>query len=213
VCRDRGFGECSRWRFGERRILKILVWLTIIRAFLLLLLTGALAYSGLRIWRNNVGPRRRRTGVDFRPSVGFSWQDGFNSVALLLANKSSTDVWAEEVEIALTGLSANQQTSEASCHEVRKILQSVSPHDLLPISLMETIYTAAGKPQRDYSCVLSSVVRYRVGEEWFEEPMHSYKLKMIGLTVSGIRRERKFAYDFKSHDKPNDLSGASTNLK
>jgi hypothetical protein len=188
-------------------------WLNPIRASILLLLTGALAYMVLRIWRGKANSGKRRDGVDFYPSIGFALQDGFKSVALLLANKSRAQVWTEEIEIALTDLTANQQTSEATCHEIHKVRQTVSPRDLLPISLVEAIYTAAGRPQRKYSCILSSVVRYRVGERWFEEPMRAYRLRMIGLTVAGIRRERKSAYVFKPQDKPQDLRPVGTNTK
>lgn len=183
----------------------ILYWLTSTRALILLLPAGAFVYVALRIRRSMSGRGKQRSDVDFRPSIGFARQDGFKSVALLLTNKSRTHVWTEEIEIALTELSANQQTSEATCHEIHKILQTVSPQDLLPISLVETIYTAAGRPQRKYSCVMSSMVRYRVGEKWFEEPMPAFRLRMIGLTVAGIRRERKAAYVFKTQDKPQDV--------
>ena len=188
-------------------------WPITIRAFASLLLAGALLYSAMRVWDRKALSRKRRLGVDFRPSIGFARQDSFQSVALLLANKSTAHVWTEEVEIALTDLRANQQTSEATCREVCKIRQSVSPHDMQPISLVETIYTAAGKPQREYSCMLSSVVRFRVGEDWREEIMDTYRLNMIGLTVSSIHRERKPSYDFKTPGKPQDLNTVSTNAK
>jgi hypothetical protein len=191
----------------------IVDWLTPIRAAILLLLSGAVVYFVLRIWHGKTGARKRRKEVDFRPSIGFARQDGFKSVALLLMNKSHIHVWTEEIEIALTELSANQQTSEATCREIHKIRQTVSPNDMLPISLVETIYMAAGKPQRKYSCVMSSVVRYRAGEKWFEEPMIAYRLRMIGLTVAGIRRERKATFDFKTPGRPQDLKTMSANSK
>lgn len=184
-----------------------------IRAVITLLLAAAVICFAVRAWRSKTGVGKRRKEFDFRPTIGFARQDGFESVALLLTNKSRLNVWTEEIEIALTELSANQQTSEATCHEIHKVHQIVSPNDLLPISLVETIYMAAGKPQRKYSCVLSSVVRYRVGEKWYEEPMIAYRLRMIGLTVEGIRRERKAAFDFKMQDKPQGLKVVSTNLK
>ena len=116
-------------------------------------------------------------------------------------NKSDSNVWAEEIEIVLTDLIANDQTSEASRHEIQKIRQTVQPLDMLPISLMEAIYKAAGKPQRRYSCVMSAVVRYRAGENWFEKPMQPYKLKMAGLTVISNRRERWTKSEFKPQEK------------
>ncbi len=191
----------------------ILYWLTSTRALILLLPAGAFVYVALRIRRSMSGRGKQPSGVDFRPSIGFARQDGFKSIALLLTNKSRTHVWTEEIEIALTDLSADQQTSEATCHEIHKIRQTVTPQDLLPISLVETIYMAAGRPQRKYSCVMSSVVRFRVAEKWFEEPMPAFRLRMIGLTVAGIRRERKVAHIFKTQDKPQDAHPLETNTK
>lgn len=196
-------------------------WPSSIQAAILLLLAGALVYFLLRLWRSRADSRKRRSGVDFRPSIGFAMQDGYKSVALLLTNKSQAPVWTEEIEIALTELTANQQTAEATCHETHKIRQTVGSQDLLPISLVETIYLAAGKPQRKYSCIIFSMVRYRVGEKWFEETMPAYRLRMIGLTVAGIRRERKSVYVFKPQDKPQespkdkpqDMRAVETNTK
>ena len=49
------------------------------------------------------------------------------SLSLLLANESDTYVWAEEIEIFLSGLSAEEQTAEPSCREIQKIRQMVAP--------------------------------------------------------------------------------------
>jgi hypothetical protein len=81
---------------------------------------------------------------------------------------------------------------------------------MLPVSLVEAIYNAAGRPQRTYSCVMSSLVRYRVGEKWIQEPMKVYRLKMAGLTVSGARQDRKAGYKFQSHKKSDDLQTVDT---
>src|ERR1019366_7812653 len=159
-------------------------WLIAFRAFLFLLFIGALAYSAMRIWRRERNRGAKDTGVDFRPSIGFTRLDGWTSLALLLENKSDSKVWAEEIEIVLTDLIANDQTSEASAHEIQKIRQTVWSLYMLPITLVETIYKAAGKPQRRYSCLMSAIVRYRAGEEWFEKPMRPSRLKMAGLTVA-----------------------------
>lgn len=193
--------------------LHILEWLTTFRALVLLLLIAGLVYFIARIRRGSPRRKKRRDGVEFRPSIGFAWQDGFQSVALLLANKSEIPVWAEEIEIGLTGTVADQQTSEATCHEVHKILQYVGADDVLPISLVETIYTAAGKPQRKYSCVMSSVVRYRIGEELVVESLPAYGLRMVGLTVAGVRRERKSAYEFKTQGHFRELPSGSATSK
>ena len=174
------------------------------------LLVIALAYF---VFRSRSGRRdswRDKTGIDFRPTIGFARQDGFQSVALLLDNNSDEFVWIEEIEIALTELNAEQQTSEATCRETHKVRQSVHPHDMLPISLVGAIYKAAGGPQRTYSCSMFSMVRYRVGEKWFEEPMKSYRLKMTGLTVSNLRPAGTAAFQFASKNMSEELQTANT---
>jgi hypothetical protein len=188
-------------------------WLTPTRDIALLLVTGAVFFSFLYLWRGKSGPAKRGNGVEFYPSIGFAWQDGFKSVTLLLANKSGAHVWTEEIEISLQELVADEQTSEASCHEVHKIRQLVGPRDLLPISLVETIYNAAGRPQRKYSCVMLSVVRFKVGEKWFEEQLPAYRLKMLGLTVASIRLKRKSAGNLRNQHNLRALSPTSLHLK
>lgn len=175
-----------------------------------LIVIAAAIYFALRIWGRRRNGGGNDTGVDFRPSIGFTRLDGWASLALLLANKSDWNVWAEEFELVLTDLIANDQTSEASRHEIQKIRQTVQPLDTLPISLMEAIYKAAGKPQRKYSCLMSAMVRYRAGEKWFEKPMPPYSLKMAGLTIVSNRRERWTKSEFRPRDKSRDPQIAGT---
>ncbi|HVA94645.1 MAG TPA: hypothetical protein VNI36_07040 [Candidatus Dormibacteraeota bacterium] len=188
-------------------------WTIAIYAFALLSLTCAIVYFAVQSRRGRGDSRKPEKEFDFCPSIGFARQDGWQSVALLLDNKTDVIVWTEEIEMVLTDLVATRQASDPSVREVLKIRQHVRPHDLLPISLVETIYQAAGRPQRNYSCVLSSIVRYRVGEKWFEEPMRSYRLKMMGLKVANIRRENKVSYPFEPWDKPKDLHTANIGSK
>ena len=184
-----------------------------IRVLVVLLLFGALAYFALRLWRDKRGQRAAGKDIDFRPTIGFTRQDGWKSMALLLENRSADPVWTEEIEIILSDLDASEQAFEPSFRQVHKIRQHVRPSDVLPISLVEPVYNAAGQPQRKYSCVMSSVLRYRSGEKWYEEPMKTYRLYMAGLTVVDIRRERKTARNLKRQDKSQDLHPVDTNLK
>jgi hypothetical protein len=185
----------------------------IMRATFLLAFAIALGYTALRIWRvRNVTDPADRSG-GFRPRIGFTRLDGMASLSLLLANRSKSHVWAEEIEIFLSGLSAEEQTAKPSCHEIQKIRQMVGPRDTLPISLAEVIYKAAGDPQRKYSCVLSSVLRYRIGEERFEMNLENYKLRMLGLTASGISRDRKPVQPLQTQDKSLDVPAIAARLK
>ena len=185
----------------------------IMRATLLLVFAIALGYTVLRIWRRRNGPAPMDGSAGFRPRIGFTRLDGMASLSLLLANGSKMNVWAEEIEIFLSGLSAEEQTAQPSFHEIQRIRQMVIPGDTSPISLSEVIYKAAGDPQRKYSCVLSSVVRYRIGEDRFEKNMENYRLQMLGLTASGIHRERKPVPPFQRLDKSQDVPAVVAELK
>jgi hypothetical protein len=178
-----------------------------------LLLAAALGYITLRYWRRRsvVDPMDRSAG--FRPSIGFSRLDGMESLSLLLENKSRKNVWVEEIEIFLSALSAEDQTAAASLHEIHKIRQMVPADDLLPISLAGAIYKAAGDPQRNYSCVLSSLLRFRIGEEPFERKMENYRVRMLGLTASGVQRERKAVPPFEPPRKPQDVPALAARVK
>jgi hypothetical protein len=185
----------------------------IMRATILLVFAIALGYGVLRFWRrrNGTDPTDRSPG--FRPRIGFTRLDGMASLSLLLANGTQKYVWAEEIEIFLSGLSAEEQTAEPSFHEIQPIRQMVSSSDTVPISLSEVIYKAAGNPQRKYSCVMSSVLRYRIGEERFEKKMETYRLRMLGLTASGIQREREPVNPFRAQDKSQDVPALAIKLK
>lgn len=181
--------------------------------FILVVVAIGSVYALARLW-----PRGDdRDGADraqgFHPRIGFTRLDGMVSLSLLLENDSSKQVWAEEIEIFLGDLNAEQQASEASCRRIQKIRQMVRSGDLLPISLCEAIYKAAGDPQRKYSCVLSSVLRYRIGEECFEKSMEHYKIRMVGLTASDIHRDRKYIPSIPAQEKSRNVPEMAVKLK
>jgi hypothetical protein len=185
----------------------------IMRATFLIVLAIGLGYSVLRFWRRRNGTDPTDRSAGFRPRIGFTRLDGMASLSLLLANGTKKYVWAEEIEIFLSGLSAEEQTAEPSFHETQQIRQMVRSGDTVPISLSEVIYKAAGDPQRKYSCVLSSVLRYRIGEEGFEKKMETYRLRMLGLTASGIDREREPVHPIQTQDKSQDVPALAIKLK
>jgi hypothetical protein len=185
----------------------------ILRETFLLVFTIALCYTALRIWREKNGPDPMDKSRGFRPRIGFTRLDGMASLSVLLANGSETHVWAEEIEIFLSGLNAEEQTAEPSCRGIQTIRQMVGPRDTLPISLAEVIYKAAGDPQRKYSCVLSSILRYRIGDERLEKKMEDYKIRMIGLTAAGVARERKPVLPFQTQDKSPEVPAVAAKLK
>ena len=188
-------------------------WLIFMRIMYLLVFGIALGYTALYLWRRRNGSDSTEKGASFRPRIGFTRLDGMAALSLLLVNGSETNVWAEEIEIFLSHLVANDQTAEPSLREIQKIRQMVGPRDTLPISIAEVIYKAAGGPQRRYSCLLSSVLRYRIDEERFEKNLGTYRVQMMGLVASGIHRERKPVQRFQTQDKSQDVSAVAARLK
>ena len=196
-----------------------MVGLTFMHNLILFLLTFALGlgYFAVRAWRkrNSRNPADKSDG--FRPGIGFTRLDGMASLSLLLDNRSKSYVWAEEIEIYLSDLVANDQTAEATFRQTQKIRQMVRRGDTLPISLCEAIYKAAGDPQRKYSCVMSSVLRYKIGEEQFEMKMENFRVNMMGLTAASVHRERKLVPPFpapaKSPELPQETHAISGKMK
>ena len=184
-----------------------------IGASLLFVFAIPLLYAAVRIWRQGIGADLASKGKGFWPRIGFTRLDGMESLSLLLANGSQDVVWAEEIEIFLSGLSAEEQTSEASCHEIQKIRQAVCGDDTVSISLAGSIYKAAGSPQREYSCVLSPALRYRIGEEWFEKKMENYRIGMIGLTSSSIHVETRPVPRFPIQNESQNAPAMALKLK
>ena len=185
----------------------------IMRASILLVLAILFGYAALRVWRQKNRRNAKDKNRGFRPGIGFTRLDGMASVSLLLENESDRNVWAEEIEIFLSGLSAEQQTAEPSFRGIQKIRQTVQSGDMLPISLCEAIYKAAGEPQRKYTFAMSSVLRYRIGEVWFEKNLQNYRLRMIGLTVSSIHRERKPLPPIQTQKESRDAPIMESNRK
>lgn len=184
--------------------------MTILYASLLLVSVFAIIYAALRIWQRKNEAAETEIHHGFRPLVGFSRLDGMESLSLLLENGYHKHIWAEEIEIFLSDLVAERQTCEPPYTQIKKIRQMVAPRDTLPISLAEVIYKAAGEPQRKHSSVLSSVLRYRVGEEMFEKKLDHYRIHMTGLTASDARRERKPVNEFPKAEKLKEVAVTGT---
>lgn len=176
-------------------------------------LAVALGYFAWRFWHKRYIPDDSDRGRGFRPRIGFTHLDGMESISLLLTNGSNINIWAEEIEILLSALAAEAQTSEPSCRGILKIRQMVMPGDTVPVSLAGVIYKAAGEPQRKYSCVLSSVLRYRIDEERLEKKIENYRIRMIGLTADDVVRERSPIHLFQVHDKSQDIPAVGARLK
>ncbi len=179
----------------------------------LLTVAIAMSYTALRYRRRRAAPDPKERDTGFHPGIGFTLLDGGEALSLLLDNTSETPVWTEEVEIFLTNLVADAQTAEPTFNRIQKIRQTVAPGDLLPISLSEAIYRAAGEPQRKHSSILSSVVRFRIGQENFEKTLETYRIQMNGLTASRVSRERRSVLAFPAQEKPQRVPAMAARIK
>ena len=97
--------------------------------------------------------------------------------------------WVGEAIVVLTDLDANLQTAIPTGQVNHTIRQTVVQGDALSVSLAATIYDAAGRPQGQYSCLVSTNVRYRVFDEWRNAQLETCRVEMAALTVLGLRRE------------------------
>lgn len=179
----------------------------------ILVVAVALIFFVLRVRRQRNNQHLKDAGGAFRADIGFSDVDGMASLALLLSNNGETDVWVEEVEIFLTDLDAGYQAARQSCHEIQPIRERLEAGDKSSFSLSAAVYKASGECQRWYSFVLSSVVRYRIGQQWVEKNLNAYQVEMIGFITTSLRRERKRRRTLQSENKPRDdlVVGAKSN--
>ena len=60
---------------------------------------------------------------------------------------------------------------------------------------------------------MSSVLHYQIGEERFEKKMENYKIRMIGLTVADVHRERRPVPSIQPLDNSQDVSALAIKQK
>ncbi len=87
-------------------------------------------------------------------------------------------------------LDAIWQTSIPPGHVRHEIRQNVRAKDSLELSFDRAIYESAGSPQGVYSCLIRTDVRYRLGDEWFNQTLDIFKVEMTGLKARRLRRPR-----------------------
>src|SRR4029078_2159782 len=102
-----------------------------------------------RWWRKKNETARDR-GAEFPSELRITESGGWVSLELLLENRSTQPVWIDDVQLALTDLAAQLQTSEPNGQGLVSIQHNIRPRDFFRLSLAEALYDAAGKPQRSY---------------------------------------------------------------
>jgi hypothetical protein len=113
------------------------------------------------------------------------------SLNLVIVNRSRIDIWAEEAKVALSDLETDGKAPTPATHTILTIRRYVTPSETLRVNLADTVYKAAGRPRAMYSCLVSTVIRYRTDEsdqQQFEQTLPSYRAKMISLVPISLRR-------------------------
>ena len=113
-------------------------------------------------WWRKTGTDVKGSKIDFAPKLKITRNNGWVSLELLLNNDAKKAVWVEEAKVIITDLDAEWQTSDPTGQVRLEIRQNVSANEFLGLSLAETIYDAAGRPQRNYTCVAGLEIRCRI---------------------------------------------------
>jgi hypothetical protein len=153
-------------------------------------------------WWRKAGSESGHIEIRFDPQLKINRYEGGGSLDLLLVNDAEITVWVEEARIVLTDLDANWQTSIPTGQAKHEIRQNVRASESLELSLAGAIYDAAGRPQGTYSCLIFSDVRFRVGDDWFNKTLDTYKVEMTGLKARSLHRSRWHEKKARPSDRP-----------
>jgi hypothetical protein len=138
-------------------------------------------------WRQTSKAESKSAQITFVPRLAITRKTRWPALELQLVNRSRWMVWVEEASVVLTALETKLQPEALTGQARHQILQNVRPNDTLSVSLAQTIYDAAGRPQGRYSCLVLTNVRYRVFDEWCNAKLEPYRVEMQALTVVGLR--------------------------
>ena len=142
-------------------------------------------------WRRKNKAETKSAQIKFAPKLVICRERGWVNLELSLVNRSSWTVWVEEATVILDDLDAVSQSEVATGQARHEILQNVRANDTLSVSLAVAIYNAAGRPQGQYSCLVSTDVRYRVFDEWCYAKLEPCRVEMAGLTAVDLRRAHR----------------------
>jgi hypothetical protein len=164
---------------------------------------------GDRVWKGRLfrwwqkpGSELEHIKTKLAPQLKINRYDGGGSLDLLLVNDAGITVWVEEARIVLTDLDATFQTSIPTGQARHEIRQNIRANESLELSLAGAVYNAAGRPQGTYSCLIYSDVRFRVGDEWFNKNLDTYKVEMAWLKARGLHRSRWYGMKARPNGHP-----------
>jgi len=153
-------------------------------------------------WCGRLGTNQNTSKLILRPKLRINRDDGGVSLDLQLVNDAGMTVWVEDATIVLTDLDAIWQTSIPNGQARHEIRQNVRANESLELSLAGAIYDAAGRAEGRYACFMGVVVRCRVGEEWFNKALDTYRVEMTGLEARSLHRLRWYEKKARPSDRP-----------
>ncbi len=166
------------------------------------MLGGGVWKGRLFRWWRKPGSESEHIEIRFAPQLKINPNDGGGSLDLVLVNDAGMTVWVEEATVVLTDLDAIWQTSIPNGQARHEIRQNVRANESLVLSLVAAIYDAAGRAEGRYSCFMGVVVRCRVGEEWFNKALDTYRVEMTGLKARSLHRLRWYEKKARPSDRP-----------
>jgi hypothetical protein len=138
--------------------------------------------------------------IYLRPAERIRTFGGWASLELHLVNQSAFTLWLEDAKLVTTDLDANFQTAIAIGQVTHRIRQAVRPNETLSMSIIGSLYDAAGRPQGPYSFLVVGTVHYRIGEDWAQSNILPHRIEMAALSVRRLRRIRRESTSAESHD-------------
>jgi|SRR5712671_4803741 len=141
-------------------------------------------------WWRKTNSGSGQAAKKFTPNLTLNRNHGWTSLELLLVNNTSMTVWVEEALVTLIDLDTSWQTAIPTGRAKLTVRQNIRAGESLELSLAQTIYEAGGRPQGGYSCLISSNVWYRVGDESFHKILGTFQVKMTGLKPRSLQRLR-----------------------
>jgi hypothetical protein len=164
---------------------------------LLGLLSVLLVAVVLRVLRNQniLKALARAVGKGgFFPKVEIQKEGSLFLINLALVNSSDEDVWGEHCVVSLSDFEGvPSQGFEPTFKSVLVIREFAKARDKLRVGLCRTVYEAAGRPQDEYTFLISGTVQYRIGNAWYHQSFASRRVRMCGLQPIEVREDRRHA--------------------
>ena len=149
-------------------------------------LAGLLAFFKLRL-----RPSEANRGSSEEHQLHGTIDKRAGSLDLVLENRSNIDIWAIEAEVILVKVESYGEVYRPAPVTLN-ISELVEPTEILRVSLINTVYNAAGRPQGVYSTTLALKLRYRTCEFNDEQPLERslprYRTTMTGLVPIRLGR-------------------------